>query len=298
MLKRIVGILFCLFGCLSSHPFSQVLYEISGNNSQGKSYLFAINPLTDRDFIDSVPNTFKVFGRCKRVITEFTVKDYEAIAALRHASLLPDSVVLGNFLTPTEYSDIDDALLLTVGTGLHSLERMKPSFVTELYRTELMSRWLEYDEQTSMESFFEQVAEQKQMPVHGLDSLGETIYMLFEREPLHWQYEELKKITEYPEREVKLENDIRNAYREGRLNDIAYIIQSPDNQSTLSYSDYQVFAQRNEVWVKRLAPYLKEGKSFIALNAIYLGGEKGLISCLRKAGYKVRAVNRRTASNI
>ena len=68
----------------------------------------------------------------------------------------------------------------------------------------------------------------------------------------------------------------------GYLSDIAFTIESPDNKSTLSYSDYQVFASRNEQWVKRLRPYLKEGKAFITLNCIYLGGDKGLIQQLRK----------------
>jgi uncharacterized protein YbaP (TraB family) len=44
--------------------------------------------------------------------------------------------------------------------------------------------------------------------------------------------------------------------------------------------------------VKRLTPYLREGKAFITLNAIYLGGEDGLLAQLKAAGYRVRAVNR------
>jgi uncharacterized protein YbaP (TraB family) len=53
-----------------------------------------------------------------------------------------------------------------------------------------------------------------------------------------------------------------------------------------------VYAQRNKVWVKRLTPYLQEGKAFITLNAIYLGGEDGLLEQLRKTGFRVKAVNR------
>ena len=83
-------------------------------------------------------------------------------------------------------------------------------------------------------------------------------------------------------------------YRNGRLNDITYLVEGPNNSSTLSYSDYQVYCRRNEQWVKRLQPYLAEGGAFITLNTIYLGGEKGLIEQLRKAGYRVRPVNRKS----
>ena len=76
------------------------------------------------------------------------------------------------------------------------------------------------------------------------------------------------------------------------LADMAYFVKSPDNSSSLSFSDYKVYALRNKQWVKRLSPYLREGKAFITLNAIYLGGEDGLLEQLRKAGYRVKAVNR------
>jgi uncharacterized protein YbaP (TraB family) len=76
------------------------------------------------------------------------------------------------------------------------------------------------------------------------------------------------------------------------LGDIAFQIASPDNRSTISYSDYAVWSKRNEQWAKRLEPYLKDGKSFLTINCIYLGGEGGLITALRKKGYRVKRVNR------
>ena len=73
----------------------------------------------------------------------------------------------------------------------------------------------------------------------------------------------------------------------------SYQVSGPDNTTSISFSDYQVYCQRNEQWVKRLKNDLKEGACFITLNAVYLGGEKGLIEQLRNAGYRVRPVNRR-----
>jgi uncharacterized protein YbaP (TraB family) len=98
--------------------------------------------------------------------------------------------------------------------------------------------------------------------------------------------------VDYPERELNLERALVQMYRYGRLTDMAYTFQGPDNVSTLSYSDYQVYIKRNKEWVKRLRPYLVEGKSFITLNAVYLGGDDGILAQLRSAGYRVKAVNR------
>ena len=288
-MKRIVLLVLMLVPLIMQ---AQVLYQISGNGCKDKSYLLATNALTDIRFLDTIPNLFKVYGQTDKVITEFAVEDYEAIAALRKAALLPDSVRLQNFYTEEEYHQIDEALLLTLGMGLEALGRMKPSHITELYRNELLKKWADYDENRSSQHFFEAVAQQQSKPIYGLDNLGETLYMLFDREPFDWQCKQLLNITEYPEREVKLEKQLSELYRMGRLLDMVYLLSGPDNLSTHSYSDYQVYAKRNKEWAKRLEPYLKEGKAFITLDAVYLAGDKGLIAYLKSAGYKVKPVNK------
>jgi len=290
-IKNIIVLILCSIVLIPLR--AQVLYEISGKSSKSKSFVLAINRNVPMQFIDTIPNVFKCFGKCNKVITEFAMQDYEALTALRQAAILPDSVKLSNFYSESEYEYIDNSLRINLGMGLDKLCRMKPSYLTEMFRTELFKQWLQYDEQTSMESFFELVAAERDMPVIGLDNIGETMYMLFDREPFHWQCKELLKVIEYPENEVKQERTIRNMYRDGRLADIAFQVEGPDNKSSVSFSDYKVYCQRNEQWVKRLRPYLAEGGAFITLNAIYLGGDKGLLQQLRAAGYRVRPVNRR-----
>lgn len=289
-MKRILYILIMTAFALNAN--AQLLYEVSGRASKKKSYILAINRYVNMQFLDTIPNVFQCFAKCNKVVTEFTMQDYEALAALRQAAILPDSIRLTNFYTEEQLEYIDQNLLINIGMGLDKLSRMKPSYLTEMLRTELMKQWLHYEEQTSMESFFEYVAAERGIPVIGLDDIGETMYMLFDREPFHWQCDELLKVSEFPEREVKQERTIKDMYLSGRLADISYQIESPDNKSSISYSDYQIYCARNKEWVKRLQPYLQEGAAFITLNAIYLGGDKGLLQLLRAAGYRVRPVNR------
>lgn len=291
-MTRLRYILICLLSLFLVPAKAQVLYEISGNGAKAKSYLLATNRYTEMTFLDTIPNVFKCFGRCRKVVTEFAMQDYEAIAALRQAAILPDSIRLANFYSESEYKLIDDNLRIRLGMGLEQLCRMKPSYLTELFRAELMRQWLGYDDAKSMDSFFESVAVERNIPVVGLDDIGETMFMLFDREPFHWQCKELLKVIEYPENEVKQERMIRQLYKNGLLTDIAYQVEGPNNNTSISYSDYKVYAQRNVQWTKRLQPYLAEGGAFITLDAVYLGGEKGLLQQIRKAGYRVRPVNR------
>ena len=291
-LRRIILICLGSWFLVPGSIMSQVLYRISGNASEAPSYILATNRIVDMTFIDSIPNTFTCFAECNKVITEFAMQDYEALSALRQAALLPDSIRLSNFYTNQQYQEIDEVLRINIGMGLEQLGRMKPAYLTEMYRDELMKKWLNYDDERSMETFFEKVATQSNIPVYGLDDIGETMYMLFDREPFHWQCEELYKVIQYPEKEVRQERILREMYMYGRLSDMAYQVKGPDNSTSISYSDYQVYKKRNIIWAARLQPYLKEGKAFITLNAIYLGGEDGLLAQLRKVGYRVKAVNR------
>ena len=285
------SILFILLAISISAP-AQVLYKISGNSAKAPSYIFATNKIVGIEFLDSVPNLLRCFSQCKVVLTEFAMQDYEALATLRVAALLPDSIRLDRYYTTEEYQKIDETMQLTLGMGMDKLCRMKPSYLTAMYRNELLHKWLDYDDQRSMEAFYQAIASDKGIPVRAIDDIGETMYMLFDREPFHWQCKELLQIIDYPEREVRQERTIADMYRMGRLTDIAYLLVSPDNQSTQSYSDYQIYAARNKEWVKRLRPYLVNGGAFITLDAIYLGGEKGLLEQLRAAGYRVKSVNR------
>ncbi len=291
-MTRLRYILIVLLSLFLVPAKAQVLYEISGNGAKAKSYLLATNRYTEMTFLDTIPNVFKCFGRCRKVVTEFAMQDYEAIAALRQAAILPDSIRLANFYSESEYKLIDNNLRIRLGMGLEQLCRMKPSYLTELFRAELMRQWLGYDDAKSMDSFFESVAVERNIPVVGLDDIGETMFMLFDREPFHWQCKELLKVIEYPENEVKQERMIRQLYKNGLLTDIAYQVEGPNNNTSISYSDYKVYAQRNVQWTKRMQPYLAEGGAFITLDAVYLGGEKGLLQQIRKAGYRVRPVNR------
>ena len=97
-MKRIILICLCSWLLTLGSMMSQVLYRISGN-AAAPSYILATNRMVDMTFIDSIPNVFKCYAACDKVITEFAMQDYEALAALRQAALLPDSVQLRNFYT-------------------------------------------------------------------------------------------------------------------------------------------------------------------------------------------------------
>jgi len=51
-----------------------------------------------------------------------------------------------------------------------------------------------------------------------------------------------------------------------------------------------ILYDRNERMLERIIPYLKDGSAFIAVGALHLAGEKGLLQMLKKKNYKITSI--------
>lgn len=63
----------------------------------------------------------------------------------------------------------------------------------------------------------------------------------------------------------------------------------PDDLSNEEYAKYMdaLVATRNHRMADRSIPFLEQGNAFIAVGALHLGGEQGLVELLRSKGYRV-----------
>jgi hypothetical protein len=52
----------------------------------------------------------------------------------------------------------------------------------------------------------------------------------------------------------------------------------------------RLLRQRNLLMLERMQLRLKEGNAFIAVGAMHLPGEEGLLQLLRRAGYRVTSI--------
>jgi len=51
-----------------------------------------------------------------------------------------------------------------------------------------------------------------------------------------------------------------------------------------------ILYDRNERMLDRIIPYLKDGSAFIAVGALHLAGEKGLLQMLKKKKYIITQI--------
>jgi uncharacterized protein YbaP (TraB family) len=67
--------------------------------------------------------------------------------------------------------------------------------------------------------------------------------------------------------------------------------QDVSGQKVMTFMEQDLIAKRNQTMASRAADLLRRGNVFIAVGALHLPGEEGLVELIRKAGYKVSPVN-------
>lgn len=61
-----------------------------------------------------------------------------------------------------------------------------------------------------------------------------------------------------------------------------------DDQRLADEFQQRLVVDRNHRMAERMQPYLQQGKVFIAVGALHLPGEEGLLNLLEQQGYAVR----------
>jgi uncharacterized protein YbaP (TraB family) len=68
---------------------------------------------------------------------------------------------------------------------------------------------------------------------------------------------------------------------------------APDGSDDAGYAEFEelIVTRRNKLMAERAAPMLKDGNVFVAVGALHLPGEEGLVELLRKQGFTVTRAN-------
>jgi uncharacterized protein YbaP (TraB family) len=83
-----------------------------------------------------------------------------------------------------------------------------------------------------------------------------------------------------------LQRDLRLMWQIGE----AEVAQRPDLKPVKAVFDQRLLFDRNTRMVERMQPQLKSGAAFVAVGALHLYGDKGLLSLLAREGYRVTRV--------
>jgi uncharacterized protein YbaP (TraB family) len=244
---------------------AQLLWKISGHGLKKPSYLFGTHHLVPLAFLDSIPGLYKAFNASETVVGEMAVNNIDATSKIQKAAIMPAHLTIKDLLNPT--------LILT------------------LYQAELYKKMISYTDETAADSYFQIVAEEKGKNIIGLETLDKQMEILFGNGSLKRQAEILASSvlqTDSMMQEIVLMNSL---YKKGDLQGLYSLSKRKNSAADMTDDEYiKLVDERNFEWLKQLPQLMKNSSCFIAVGALHLAGENGLVEQLRKMGYKVKPV--------
>jgi uncharacterized protein YbaP (TraB family) len=193
---------------------------------------------------------------------------------------MKNDTTLESLYTPEEYQRLKNYFSDTLKMPVMLLQRAKPYFLVAL----LYPRMMDCSSPAGVEEELMKIAKEDKKEIKGLETI-QFQASVFDSIPYGWQAKELlKNIDSFSVYKNEFETMLR-FYKNQQLDSIKNLMGKSESGEE-KYDDL-LLNNRNKNWVKQLKQIMKNESVFVAVGTGHLVGEKGLISLLKKEGYKV-----------
>jgi hypothetical protein len=290
-MKRISAVL--LLSILSVAGFTQkdtektLLWKISGNGLNKPSYLFGTIHMLCADDAVLSSKMKEAVRESDEIYFEVDMDNlFEMLAAMSKMKMKGDTT-LKDLLSKEDYEKVKE-YFTKKGSMLpfSMLETYKPI----LAASTLESGSLPCDNTAIMEQVIMKEAKLHDKKIKGLETMAYQAGVL-DSIPYKLQAQQLVQYIDSAttgDNENKQLMEMFKAYKEQDLQKLEELMVETD-AGMAGFTDIMLY-HRNQNWVKKLKDLLPQKSLLIAVGAGHLPGEKGVISLLRKEGYKVEPV--------
>ena len=207
----------------------------------------------------------------------------------------PDLTMFTDGRTITDLVDADDAKVLAEGLkarglSLAAVGRMKPWMIASFVALPAC----EIARKASGAAFLDQQLAKDALAggktLRGLETLLEQIAAL-DSLPLEPQVQGLVQTVRLGDGLEDVIETMSQLYLAGDTGMIMPMMRAaaPEEDGEDAYAEFEqrIIVDRNRIMAERAAPILAGGNAFIAVGALHLPGEEGLVSLLRRQGFTV-----------
>lgn len=261
---------------------NSLLWKISGNGLSKPSYLFGTIHITcDAALSDKVK---KALDNTEQLCLELDMDDANMQAQMMQGMMMKDGVTMKSLAPADDFKIVDDFLKAQLGYSAEMLTTLKPFMVSAMLYPKMLPC-----EAQSVETELMKIGKAQNEEVIGLETIAEQMNV-FDAISYQDQMDELVKTAKSNlKRDIAEINDMLALYKTEDIEAIYDFTQKSENVMTSKYTDVML-NDRNKNWISRIDKIAKEKPTFFGVGAAHLGGEKGVVKLLRKAGYKVEIV--------
>jgi uncharacterized protein YbaP (TraB family) len=309
-MKQITSLLFVLFvafGQLLAQPATTpatsttaptkedkaLLWRISGKGLATASYLYGTIHMIGKEDFFLTDSTRSAIDRAKLVTFEINMEDMMDLSSqlgLMMKSFMADGKSLKDLLSKEDY-DLVKAHFDKQGLPIFLFERMKPMFLTvmaDMDMSELGGGMGGDGDMVSYEMKIMDIAQQNKSKIGGLET-AEYQMSMFDSIPYEDQAKMLVETIKASGGEGNEEFDeMVKLYKSQDI--VGMVSMMGEEGSDISGYEDLLLNQRNRNWIPIMGVMMVKQPTFFAVGAGHLAGDQGVISLLRKEGYKVEAV--------
>ena len=255
-----------------------LLWEVSRPGAE-TSYLFGTIHSEDPEVLQLPQPVRQAFDRSDTVVLEMLL-DAEAMMYSGSAMLMMDGRALSDIIGESMFQRTAQAIA-SRGIQALVLERMKPWAAAVVLSMPAAETGLVLD------MMLYQDALQQDKNVRGLETIQEQLN-IFEALPEKDQITLLEDALDNFTGLDAMHDELLTAYKRRDLAGLMALneasMESGDQQLAEAFQQRLVI-DRNHRMAERMQPYLLQGKSFIAVGALHLPGEEGLLNLLEQQGF-------------
>lgn len=268
-------------------PFSQGRLWRVENGAGATSWVVGTMHSADPAVATPWPALRQTMNRVDSVTVELVLDD-TAVVAMRRAMTLDDGRTLGEIAGPKRMDRIE-AVGATYGIPVEALQQFRPWAVNMIFSTPPSELKRQAAGQPMLDNVLRNYGESRGLQIYGIETIKEQIAIFAdysEKDQLA-----LLDMTLGMQSEIQSQfDDLREAWLAG---DLARLYKSamevPPGADTALLDEFirRLVHERNRRMANRIAPVLDQGNGLIAVGALHLPGDDGLLALLQKKGYRI-----------
>ncbi len=264
------------------------------------SYLLGTMHVTDPRVLAMPNGATAAYDTAKTVIVESdeVVDDKKAAAAMMmqpQLMMLTDGKSIKDFLEPAEEEKLA-AGLKERGIPLNAVSKMKPWMIASFVALPACEMSRKAAGASFLDKKLAEDAVKQGKTLKGLETMVEQLQAM-DSLPLQFHLQALIETLELGDTVADVMETTTDLYLSQEIGMIMPLMKSVSEEKSESaddgYADFEqrIVTDRNRTMATRAKPILDQGAVFMAVGALHLPGNDGLIELLRKDGFTISAVN-------
>ena len=260
----------------SAHAQNTLLYKVYKKKKK-PSYIYGTIHIADKRAFDFNDAVMPAFEDSDAFAMEM-IPEPSAMFKMMGMMVMKDKT-LKDVFDAKEYARLEQYFADSVGQPVTMLNSFKPFFVAAT----MMQGEFGNEMEEALDVYFLTQAKKQGKELHGLETLEEQMSVV-DKMSLEDQKQMVMDILDGNGGEDMGSEKLLEFYANGQLDSLETLL---DEFEMGPEFEKEFLTKRNYLMVERMLPILKKNKTFVAVGALHLPGEEGVLNLLQKEGYKV-----------